>query len=64
LWLLEQGSLVARAGWNGKGMYLFRVEGDGRWQAHISMVTVQDTVVPWLCSQTDMLAHDWGIVHA
>ena len=32
------------------------------YQAYIAMKTVQGTVVPWLCSQTDMLAEDWEIV--
>jgi hypothetical protein len=31
------------------------------YQAYVAMKTVQGTVVPWLCSQTDMLAEDWGI---
>lgn len=29
------------------------------YQAYIAMKTVDDTVVPWLASQTDMLAEDW-----
>jgi hypothetical protein len=32
------------------------------YQAYIAMKTVQDTVVPWLASQTDILADDWVIV--
>ena len=30
--------------------------------AYIAMKTAQGNVVPWLASQTDMLAEDWGIV--
>lgn len=30
-----------------------------RYHAHIDMKTAQDTVVPWLASQTDVLAEDW-----
>lgn len=30
--------------------------------AYVAMKTVDGTVVPWLCSQTDMFAEDWGIV--
>jgi hypothetical protein len=30
--------------------------------AYIAMKTAQDNVVPWLASQTDMLAQDWEIV--
>jgi len=29
------------------------------YQPHIDMVTAQGTVVPWLASQTDILATDW-----
>ena len=29
---------------------------------HIDMKTADDTVVPWLASQTDILADDWVIV--
>ena len=28
----------------------------------IGMKTVDDTFVPWLASQTDMLAEDWEVV--
>lgn len=31
------------------------------YQAYIAMKTVQNTVVPWLASQTDVLADDWVI---
>lgn len=29
------------------------------YQPHIDMKTAQDTVVPWLASQSDVLAEDW-----
>jgi hypothetical protein len=29
------------------------------YQAHIDMKTAQGTVVPWLASQSDVLAEDW-----
>ena len=32
------------------------------YHAHIDMKTADNQIVPWLCSQTDMLADDWGIV--
>ena len=67
---LKIGQKVTRAGWNGKGMFLFLVPGS-QFQvnrppllgiAHIDMKTAQNTVVPWLASQTDVLADDWQIV--
>ena len=32
------------------------------YHAHIDMKTAQDTVVPWLASQTDVLAEDWAVL--
>lgn len=29
---------------------------------HVDMKTADGKVVPWLCSQTDMLAEDWCVV--
>jgi hypothetical protein len=77
---LKAGGKVARAGWNGKGMFLFLVPGstfmvnrppllgiypDGteiNYCPHIDMKTADDKVVPWLASQTDVLAEDWAVV--
>ncbi|WP_339820729.1 DUF2829 domain-containing protein [uncultured Paracoccus sp.] len=69
---LKAGQRVARAGWNGKGMWLAHVNaydvgvrstGFGiallPW---IGMKTADGCFVPWLASQTDMLADDWQVV--
>lgn len=32
------------------------------YHAHIDMKTADGQIVPWLCSQTDMLADDWSEV--
>lgn len=29
---------------------------------HVDMKTADGKIVPWLCSQTDLLADDWGVV--
>ena len=29
---------------------------------HIDMKTADNKIVPWLCSQTDMLADDWLVI--
>jgi len=34
------------------------------YHSHIDMKTADNKVVPWLASQTDMLANDWQIVDA
>ena len=31
------------------------------YQEYVAMKTVGGTVVPWLCSQTDLLCDDWSI---
>ena len=33
-----------------------------KYHAHVDMKTAQGDVVPWLCSQTDLLADDWCVV--
>lgn len=33
-----------------------------KYHAHIDMRTADGTIVPWLASQTDVLAEDWVIV--
>jgi len=46
---------------------LLGILGEGaevRYHGHIDMKTADGMVVPWLCSQTDMLADDWGVVLA
>lgn len=72
---LKSGQRVARAGWNGKGMWVRRVdlytdsefrvrEIDpcvGTWLPFLAMKTVDGGIVPWLASQTDMLAEDWAV---
>lgn len=32
------------------------------YHAHIDMCTANGQIVPWLCSQTDMLADDWYVI--
>lgn len=78
--LVVKREAVARAGWNGKDMFLYYVD-EGKYpakseiarkywgetalvpyQPYIAMKTVQGTVVPWLASQTDILADDWIVV--
>jgi len=60
---LKEGKKVTRAdGWNGKGMFLeLQVpdENSKMGLPYIYIKTVQDKLVPWLASQSDMLAEDW-----
>ena len=60
---LKLGNTVAREGWNGKGMWLgYMARRDPMTLPYIYMSTAQGDLVPWLASQTDMLAEDWEIV--
>lgn len=75
--IVKSGGRVARAGWNGKNMFIFLVQGsrftvnreplmsilgegtEVDYHGHVDMRTANGQIVPWLCSQTDMLAEDW-----
>jgi hypothetical protein len=62
---LRAGDKVRRAGWNGKGMWLELQNPDEHSKMtlpYVFMSTAQGDLVPWLCSQTDLLATDWEIV--
>lgn len=62
---LKMGRSVTRSGWNGRDMWiaLHRSEaGDKMTLPFIYMHTAQRDLVPWLASQTDLLAEDWSIV--
>lgn len=75
---LRDGKRVERAGWNGKGMWLVLVPA-AHWGASsvalsapfaniptlpwIGMKTADNKFVPWLASQTDVLADDWSEVN-
>lgn len=65
LFMVKRGRRIARAGWNGKGMWLMLQIPDAHSKMSLSYVymkTADDKLVPWLCSQTDLLADDWCIV--
>ena len=68
---LKRGLKVCRQGWNGKRMYLayvnpyqYKVDGEVHKDSlllspWIGMKTADGKFVPWLASQTDVLAEDW-----
>lgn len=62
--LLQGGSRVTREGWNGKGMWLKLQLPDANSKMslpYIYMRTACGNNVPWLVSQTDLLANDWAL---
>lgn len=72
---MKTGKRVTRAGWNGKGMWVryidlysdaeFKVREiepcEGTWMPFVIMKTVHNQLIPWLASQSDILAEDWQI---
>jgi hypothetical protein len=63
--VMRDNGKVARSGWNGKGMYLALQTPDEHSKMslpYVYMKTADDKLVPWLCSQTDLLAEDWTVV--
>lgn len=73
---LKDGARVTRDGWNGKGMWIYYVPGGdyatqtpaarsafgatAPYRPYIAMLTAQGDVVPWVASQSDLLAEDWA----
>jgi lysozyme len=56
------GEKMRRRGWNGKGMWIaYHVPVGDISLPFIYMFTVTGDTVPWLASQTDMLASDWEV---
>lgn len=72
--LLKQGCAVAREGWNGKGIFIVLQKPDANSKmTHpyiyidtTGLVTDSDLApkdrVPWVASQTYLLAEDWVII--
>lgn len=65
---LKQGEKLQREGWNGKGQWIEIRDQSKNTSDSLRMTlpfifihTVQGDHVPWLASQTDMLAEDWMI---
>lgn len=70
---LKQGKRVCRSGWNGKGMFvvvaLSNSAPDGNFHKcnypvdnFIWIKTAQNTYVPWVPCQSDILGEDWEVV--
>lgn len=62
---LKAGSRAARANWNGKGQFIELQKPDKGSKMslpYLYISTVDGDLVPWLASQTDLLADDWEIV--
>ncbi len=75
---MKSGKKVAREGWNGKGMFIYTggcslpfppLPENEKWlvdafpmSVFVIMKTADNNLIPWLASQTDILAEDWQVV--
>lgn len=61
---LKEGKQLTRSGWNGKGMWLqLQVpdEHSKMRRPYIYMRPADGDLVPWVASQSDLLAEDWSL---
>lgn len=69
---LKEGRRATRKGWNGKGMWIELCTPPGEFtdkygdtygrRPYLYMKVADNTLVPWVASQTDLLAEDWEIL--
>jgi len=69
---LKKGKAIYRAGWNGKGMWLLLQTPDANSKMTLPYIYIEypkghpaypnGSRVPWLASQTDILAEDWNYI--
>jgi len=72
LFLCKQGKKIARAGWNGKCMWILLQVPDENSKMTLPYLYIEypaghpaypnGSRVPWLASQTDILSDDWYVV--
>lgn len=64
---VKAGHAITRSGWNGKGQSVMMQTPDENSKMglpYLYITTVDGKLVPWLASQTDLLADDWGMAKA
>ncbi len=62
---VKTGAMISRSGWNGKDMWVALQTPDEHSNMglpYLYLKSVDGRLVPWLASQTDILAEDWSIV--
>jgi Protein of unknown function (DUF2829) len=65
LMMMRSAKKVARKNWNGKGMWLrlqYPDVNSKMSQPYIYMKTADNHLVPWVASQTDLVACDWEVI--
>ena len=62
---LRMGSRVARDGWNGKDMWIdlqIPDEHSKMRRPYLYLSPTDGDLIPWVASQSDLLAEDWRVV--
>jgi hypothetical protein len=62
---IKNSERLSRRGWNGPHQYVELQTPDAQSKMtlpYIYIYTVDGDMVPWLASQTDLLAEDWELV--
>jgi hypothetical protein len=62
---LKSGHVITRTNWNAPGQWInlqIPDENSKMTLPYIYISTKQGDLVPWLASQTDLLANDWEIL--
>ena len=62
---LREGERLSRDGWNGRGMWIKLQtpdENSKMSRPYLYISSVDGDLVPWVASQTDLLASDWLVV--
>jgi hypothetical protein len=72
----KAGKRIQRVGWNGRNMWVRHIDlyfdkeftvhehnpSMGTWRPFLVMKAADNSLVPWVASQTDVLADDWSIL--
>lgn len=64
---LKGGQRATRSGWNGRGMHIELQRSDlhsKMTRPYLFMKTADGDLIPWVASQSDLLAHDWAVLPA
>lgn len=62
---LRRDDRITRRGWNGKGMHIaiqYPDPNSKMKRPYIYMYPIDGMLVPWVASQTDLLAEDWFVL--
>jgi hypothetical protein len=75
---LKQGLPIQRAGWNGKGMFVYHIPSQSyraqtdvarehfgelvEYNAYLAIRCTDGTVSTWVPSVNDVLAEDWSVI--